>query len=230
MQVTAHTTPLVHRRAPGATFLGPVRRVPGARGAACRVLLEAFDSVCCPLHPIDMIHSLLMSYTYGPRLLTEPRWNSDQWSKCRLQNGPGAGEHVLCPLLATTNRIPYLFPATLADLRALDRSSVLALLHVYEQNVDPDIELDAARRAFARFVGAPPYRDRGGTRERRLDYRGLYTWHTEPLFCNKLSSRPSFRESKGRYGLNVHNRLSCVPATATRQWSMSCFWNTFRLE
>jgi hypothetical protein len=34
---------------------------------------------------------------------------------------------------------------------------VLALLQAYEQTVPADIELDAARRAFARFVGAPPY-------------------------------------------------------------------------
>ncbi|KAJ7771515.1 hypothetical protein B0H16DRAFT_1714748 [Mycena metata] len=131
MQATAHTTPLVHRRAPGATFLGPVPASDEYRELEAQ-LAECFSKLS--------IH--------------------DQWSKCRLQNGrarPSAGEHVLRPLLATTNLIPYLFPATLANLRALDRSSVLALLHVYEQSVDPDIELDPARRAFARFVGAPPY-------------------------------------------------------------------------
>jgi hypothetical protein len=84
------------------------------------------------------------------------------------------GTHVLRPLLTAANRIPYLFPLTLNDLRALSSAflfnffgqrladgaavaSVLALLHAYEQTLPADIELAAARRAFARFVGAPPY-------------------------------------------------------------------------
>ncbi|KAJ7460868.1 hypothetical protein B0H11DRAFT_155264 [Mycena galericulata] len=82
----------------------------------------------------------------------------EQWSKCRLQNSRGSAEtHVLRPLLTTANRIPYLFPPTLADLRCLDMATVLALLRAYEQDVPPDIELDAARRALARFIGAPAY-------------------------------------------------------------------------
>ncbi|KAJ7803928.1 hypothetical protein B0H13DRAFT_2687590 [Mycena leptocephala] len=82
----------------------------------------------------------------------------DQWSKCRLQNSRARmGTHVLRPLLTAANRIPYLFPLTLNDLRALSMASVLALLHAYEQTLPADIELAAARRAFARFVGAPPY-------------------------------------------------------------------------
>lgn len=82
----------------------------------------------------------------------------DQWSKCRLQNGrASSGAHALRPLLTTANRTPHLFPRTLADLRVLDMSSVLALLQAYEHAVMPNVGLDAARRAFARFIGAPVY-------------------------------------------------------------------------
>ncbi|KAF7359174.1 hypothetical protein MSAN_01259100 [Mycena sanguinolenta] len=78
----------------------------------------------------------------------------DQWSKCRLQNSRArSGMHVLRPLLTTANKIPILFPLTLGDMRALDLISVLALLQAYEQPVPADMELDAARRALARFVG-----------------------------------------------------------------------------
>ncbi|KAJ7611650.1 hypothetical protein FB45DRAFT_940591 [Roridomyces roridus] len=79
----------------------------------------------------------------------------EQWSRCRLQNSRARDTHILRPLLTTSNRTPHFFPSTLAELRRLDLTSVLNLLKAYEQQVPANIKLDAARRHFARFIGAP---------------------------------------------------------------------------
>ncbi|CAK5279262.1 unnamed protein product [Mycena citricolor] len=84
----------------------------------------------------------------------------DQWSKCRLYNSRAhENKHSLRPLLTALNRVPISFPETLLELRRLDRWSVITLLQAYAQPVTPPMEhdVDLARRALARFIGAPPY-------------------------------------------------------------------------
>ncbi|KAK7035842.1 hypothetical protein R3P38DRAFT_2771429 [Favolaschia claudopus] len=70
----------------------------------------------------------------------------DQWSKCRLQNGRA-------PLRAAHPPPPPYINEQNSDSVSSDASRSARSRSPFPA----DIELDAARRNFARFVGAPPY-------------------------------------------------------------------------